>query len=326
MTREAARLQGRLAGGKRKRNENDGGVIPLTNGVPSKSRDDDDSEEEESRVKAISKKEKPKSMFDKFSAPSGNKKKQTQAGALANGVAAALKPTSPLHTPTEPGPSKARLPGATTDGVPILFPPASPKGTPVSHRTPSPARSTSISFGGSRTSRSISKAARRSLKQRAIFQLGRLEIVDIETPLGQTGTSSVTNDPHSPSPPKHQVNRGKGKDKETEMGTVVHVPSLIGLGTREAKYKSHTPPSHDYVISPTTPHPPRIRQSLPNGSSVLQLEPITPTTHPNQEPDSPKEKKHKRKRKKKKSQQAPGDTNEKPPVEAAIAGLSDKEE
>jgi hypothetical protein len=326
MTREAIRLQGRLAGSKRKRNEDDN-VVPLTNGVASKSGDNSDSDEEESRVKALSKKEKLKSVFDRFSAPVNKKKKQFQAGTLANGAVAAPKPTIPLPTPNEPAPSKARSPGGTINGVPILFPPASPKSTPVPHRTPSPARSTSLSFGGSHTSRSISEAARRSLKRKAIFQQGRLEIIELEMPPTRAGTSAVT-------PSKHQVNKGKGKEKETEVDTGAHVP-VIDLGTPKAKRRPQTPPPHegDSVISPTTPHPPRIRQSLPNGSvvlsrPVLQLELISPMTQPNQESDSPKKKKRKKKRKKKLQLGAGGVDAEEVPKEAVATtvNFSDNEE
>lgn len=329
MTRDAIRLQGRLAGNKRKRNENDDDVVPLTNGAASKSGDNDDSDEEESRVKAVSKKGKPKSVFDKFPVPVSNKKIQSQAGALANGAAAAPKPTSPLLTPNEPALSKARSPGATSNGVPIVFPTASSfsKSTPAPDRTPSPARSTSISFGGSRTPRSISKAARRLLKRKAIFQLGRLEIVDVETPPRQTGPEGVTPEGPSPPPLNHQVNKGKGKGKETEMYADTHVP-LINLGMPRANGKPHTPPPRedDPVVGPTTPHPPRIRPSLPNGSvvsgkSVPQLGPITPMTQPNQEPDSSKKKKHKRKHKKK-HQQAAGDASSEEVPNISIDGQS----
>ena len=312
MTQDAVRLQGRLAGSKRKRNENKDDVMPHTNGITSKSGDNDDSDQEESRVEAVSRKEKPKSVFDKFPVPVSKKKKQSQAGTLANSAAVAPEPATHLPTSNEPALSKARSPGATANGVPILFPTAS-KATPVPHRTPSPTRSTSISFGSSRISRSISRAARRSLKRKAIFKQGRLEIVeDLEAPPRHcTGTPSVTTDPPSPSPSKHQVNKGKGKEKEAE----IYVP-LSDLGMPKAKGKPHTPPPRegDPAASQTTPHPPRIRQSLPNGSaisgkSVPQLEPITLITQPNQEPDSPKIKKRNRKRKKKKHQQVAGDAN-----------------
>lgn len=327
MTREAVRLQGRLTGSKRKRNENDDDVVPLTNGVASKSRDNDDSDEEESRVKAVSK-EKPKSVFDKFPVPVTNKKKQSKVGTLTNGAVVAPTPTTALPTPTEPALSKACSPGASSSGVPILFPTASSKGTPVPHRTPSPSRSTSTTFGGSRMSRSISKAARRSLKQRAIFGQGRLEIVDLKMP-ARTETSGVTTDP--PSPPKHEVDKGKGKEKETHVDRDAHAP-LIKLGIPKARGKPHNSPPRedDPVVSPTTPHPPHIRQSLPNGSvargkSVLQLGPITPTTQPNQELGSPKNKKHKRKRKKKKRQQVDGDANaEEAPKTVAMDNSSGK--
>lgn len=307
MTRDAARLQGRLAGSKRRRNENDDDVVPLTNGVAPKSGDNDDSDEEESRVKAVSKKEKPKSVFDKFPIPVSNKKKRSQASTLVNDAAAAPQPSNPFSIP-EPTLHKARSPGTATNGVPILFPTISSNDTPAPHRTPSPARSTSISFGGSHTSRSISKAARRSLKQKAIFQKGRLEIVDFESPTGQIGTLGVTTDPPSPPLPKHQVNKGKGKEKETEMYAGVHVP-LIDLGTSKAKGSTPPPREDDPVIGPTRPHPPRIQQSLPIGKSVLHLEPITPITEPNQDRDSPKKKKRKKLNKKKKHQQPAGDAN-----------------
>ena len=120
----------------------------------------------------------------------------------------------------------------------------------------------------------------------------------------RAGTSGVTTDP----PPNHQVSKGKGKEKETE---IAHMP-VIDLGEPKAKgkRKPHTPPPHEdeTVASPTTPHPPRIRQSLLNGfvglgKSVLQLEPLTPTTQPNHEPDLPKTKKRKRKHNNKKSQE-----------------------
>jgi hypothetical protein len=304
MTRDAVRLQGRLVGSKRKRNENGDDVVPLTNGVASKSGDNDDSDEGESRVQAVSKKEKPKSVFDKFPIPVSNKKKQPQASTLVNGAAEAPQPLNPLSTP-EPALSKARSPGATTNGVPILFPTASSKGTGP-YRTPSPAQSTTISFGDSRTSRSIFKAARRSLKQKAIFQQGRLEIVDLETPAEHIGTPSVTTDPRSPSLPNpiYQVNKGKGKEKEAGVYASAHVP-VIDLGIPKAKCKPHPPlpREDDPVISPTTPHPPRMRQSLPIGKSVLQLEPITPITEPNQELGSPKKRKRNRKHKKKKHKQ-----------------------
>ena len=326
MTRDAVRLQGRLAGSKRKRTENNDDVVPFTNGIASKSRDNDDSDEEESRVKAVSKKEKLKSVFDKFPIPVSNKKKPSQATTLVNDAAAAPQRTDPFSIP-EPALSKARSPGTATTGVPILFPTASSKGTPAPHRTPSPARSTSISFGGSHTSRYISKAARRSLKQKAIFQKGRLEIVDFETPTEQIGTLGVTTDPPSSS----LVNKGKGKEKDTGLYAGVHVP-LIDLGTPTAKGKPHTPPSRedDPVISPTTPQPPRVRQSLPIGKSVLQPEPITPITEPNQERNSPEKKKHNRKHKKKKKHLQPteGANTEGIPkvMSASMVNLSDEKE
>ena len=329
MTRDAVRLQGRLAGSKRKRNENDDVVLPFTNGIASKSRDGDDSDDEESRVKAVSKKEKQKSVFDKFPIPVSNKKKQSQAGTLVNDAAAAPQPTFPFSIP-EPALYKARSPGTATTGVPILFPTTSSKGTPAPHRTPSPARSTTISFGGSHTSRYISKAARRSLKQKAIFQKGRLEIVDFETPTEQIGNLGVTTDHPSSSLPKHQVNKGKGKGKDTGMGAGVHVP-LIDLGTPTAKAKPQTPPPREDgpVISPTTPHPTRVRQSLPIGKSVLQPEPITPITEPNQERNPPEKKKHNRKhrKKKKKHLQPAGEANTEgipKVVPASMVNLSDE--
>jgi hypothetical protein len=299
-------------------------MMPLTNGVASKS--GDDSGEEESRAKAVSK-EKPKSVFNRFPIPLSNKKKQPEARTLVNGAAAAPQPSNPFSTP-DPSLSKARSPSATTNGVSILFPTTPSEGTPTPHRTPSPAHSTSISFGGSHTTRSISKAAQRSLKQKAIFQKGRLEIIDLETPTEQCGTLGVTTDPRSH--PKHQVNKGKGKKKETEGNASAHVP-VIDLGKPAAKGKPRTPPPRedDPVISPTTPHPPRIRQSLPTGKSVLQLEPITPITEPNQERDSPKKKKPNRKPRKKKHQQPTEDANtERIPnvVSASMVNPSDEEE
>jgi len=330
MTRDAVRLQGRLVGGKRKRNENDDDVMPFTNGVASKSRDNDSSEEE-SRAKAVSK-EKPKSVSNRFPIPVSNKKKPLEASTLVNGAAAAPHPSNLFSTPG-PALSKARSPRATTNGVPILFPTTSSEGTPAPHRTPSPARSTSISFGGSHTTRSISKAARRSLKQKAIFQKGRLEIINLETPREHTGNLGVKTDPRSPPHPKYQVNKGKGKEKETEGNASAHVP-LIDLGSPTAKGKTRTPPPRedDPVISPTTPHPPRIRQSLPickSGKSVLQLEPIAPITEPNQERDSPKKKKRNRRHRKKKHQQPAEDANTEgipKAVSASMANLSDEEE
>jgi len=327
MTRDAVRLQGRLAGSKRKRIENNDNMMPLTNGVASKSGNNDDSDEEESRVKAVSKKEKPKSVFDKFPIPVSNKKKRSQPSTLVNGAAAAPQPSNPLCTP-EPALSKARSPGATTNGTPILFPTAS-KATPAPHRTPSPAQSTTISFGGSRTSLSISKAARRSLKQKAIFQQGRLEIVELETPAEHIGIAGVTTGPRSPPLPKYHVNKDKGKKKETERNASGHAP-LIDLGIPKAKDKPHSPQPRegDRVISPTTPHPPRIRQSPPVGKSVRQLEPIIPITEPNQELDSPKRKRRNRKHKKKKHQQPAGDANtEEIPkvVSASMVNPSDEE-
>lgn len=333
MTRDAVRLQGRLAGNKRKRNENDDDVVLLTNGVASKSGDNEDSDEEESRVKAVSKKEKPKSVFDKFPVPMSNKKKQSQASALANGVAGAPKASSALPTSNEPALSKACSPGAMSNGVPIVFPtaPSFSKGTPAPHRTPSPARSASISFGGSHTSRSISKAARRLLKRKAIFQLGRLEIVDVETPPRQTGPSGATAEDPSPPRPNHQVNKGKGEEKETEMYADSHVP-LPDFGMPRAKDKPHTPPPRegDPVDSLTTPHPPRIRQSLPNGvsgESAPHLGPIVPMSQPNQEPNPPKKKKRRRKHKKTREQAAGHANSDEGPisVSASVANLSDEE-
>ena len=303
MTPDAVRLQGRLAGSKRKRKENDDDVVPLTNGVEPKLGDNDDSDEEESRVKAVSKKEKPRSAFDKFPIPVSNKKKWPQASTLVNNVAAVPQPSNPFSIP-EPALYTARSPGAITNGVPILFPTTSSKGTPAPHRTPSPARSTSISFGGSHTSRAISKAARRALKQKAIFQKGRLEIVDFETPTRQIGTLGVTTNPPSPPLPMRHPNKGKGKEKETEIYSGVQVP-LIDLGTTKAKGSTPPPREDDPVIGPTRPHPPRIQQSLPIGKSVLHLEPITPITEPNQDRDSPKKKKRNRKLNKKKEHQQP---------------------
>src|SRR5258706_1822035 len=320
MTRDAVRLQGRLAGSKRKRNENNDDVVPLTNGVAPKSGDNDDSDEEESRVKAVSKREKPKSVLDKFPIPVSSKKKRSQASALVNGAAAAPQPSNLFSIP-EPAPYKAHSPGATTNGVPILFPTASSKGIPAPHRTPSPARSTSISFGGSHTSRSISKASRRSLKQKAIFQKGRLEIVDFETPTQQIGTLGVTTEPPSPPLPKRHVNKGKGKEKETEMYSSVHVP-LIDLGTPKAKGSTPPPREDDPVIGPTRPRPPRFQQSLPIGKSVLQLEPITPIAEPNQYRDSPKKKKRNRKLKKKKEHQQPAGVANTERIPKVVSGQS----
>lgn len=301
MTRDALRLQGRLVGSKRKRNENNDDWMPFTSGVAAKS-GENDSDEEESRAKAVSK-EKPKSVFNKFPIPVSNKKKQSEASTLVNGAAATPQPSNPFSTP-DPALSKARSPGATTNGVPIFFPTTPSEGTLARHRTPSPAHSTSISFRGSHTSRSISKAARRSLKQKSILQTGRLEIIDLETPTEYIGILGVTTDPRSPSIPKYRVNKGKGKEKEAERYAGTHAP-LIDLGSPKAKGKPHTPPPRedDPVIRPTTPHPPQVRQSPPIGKSVLQLEPITLITEPNQERDSPKKKKRNRKRKKKKYQQ-----------------------
>ena len=338
MTRDAVRLQGRLAGNKRKRNEHGADVVPFTNGVASTPGDNDDSDEE-SRVKAVSKKEKPKSAFDKFPVPLSNKKKQSQAVPLANGAAAAPKPTRPLPTPDEPALSKARSPGATPNGVPTVFPTASSfsNGTPAPHRTPSPARSTSNSFGGSRSPRSIAKAARRLLKRKAIFRRGRLEIVDVATPAWRTGPSGVPAadpPPPPPPPPTHQVKKGKGKEKETGTYADSHVPLInLGRGMPRAKGKPHTlaPREENPVVSPTTSHPSRIRQSLPNGSTVsgksVPFGPITPIIEPNQEP--PEKRKRRRKRKRKEHQQAAGDANsEQGPksVSGSIDNLSDEEE
>lgn len=334
------RLQGRLAGNKRKRNEHGADVVPFTNGVASTLGDNDDSDEE-SRVKAVSKKEKPKSAFDKFAVPVSNKKKQSQAVPLANGAAAAPKPTRPPHTPDEPALSKARSPGATPNGVPTVFPTASSfsNGTPAPHRTPSPARSTSNSFGGSRSPRSVAKAARRLLKQKAIFRRGRLEIVDVATPAWRTGPSGVPAadpSPPPPPPPTRQVKKGKGKEKETGTYADSHVPLInLGLGMPRVKGKPHTPtpaPREEKpVVSPTTPDPPRIRQSLPNGSTVsgksVPFGPITPITEPTQE--LPEKRKRRRNRKRKEHQQAAGDANsEQVPksVSGSMDNLNDEEE